>query len=242
MLTTVHQFYAMGSDCAVHLCVETAADFEQIAGAAEAEIRRIECRYSRYRNDSELARINRVAANGGSIEIDAETAGLIVYATVRASALMSAFGVSGPCKRSIVRLDCQFQPRRSLCPRIIVACEIIAAIKKRDHIFLVERFTAGVAKVGWNARKVEVNSVALGDGIDAVEISDPLILDKRGDGTLRNRQDILVDGLPFGIDFSISDNEQSRLRCGSSRFLIVGNKRKYRRSDKDLSGDASIYM
>jgi thiamine biosynthesis lipoprotein len=73
MLTTVHQFYAMGSDCAVHLCVETAADFEQIAGAAEAEIRRIECRYSRYRNDSELARINRVAANGGSIEIDAET-------------------------------------------------------------------------------------------------------------------------------------------------------------------------
>jgi hypothetical protein len=41
MLTTVHQFYAMGSDCAVHLCVETAADFEQIAGAAEAEIRRL---------------------------------------------------------------------------------------------------------------------------------------------------------------------------------------------------------
>jgi thiamine biosynthesis lipoprotein len=80
MLTTVHQFYAMGSDCAVHLCVETAADFEQIAGAAESEIRRIECRYSRYRHDSELARINRVAASGGSIEIDAETAGLILYA------------------------------------------------------------------------------------------------------------------------------------------------------------------
>jgi hypothetical protein len=45
-----------------------------------------------------------------------------------------------------------------------VACEIIAAIKKRDHVFLIKRFVAAIAKVGWNAREVKVNSVALGDG------------------------------------------------------------------------------
>ena len=68
-----------------------------------------------------------------------------------------------------------------------MACEIIAAIEKRDHISLVERFLAGIGKVGWNARKVKVYSLALGDGVDTVKISNPLILDKRGDGTLRNR-------------------------------------------------------
>ena len=60
-----------------------------------------------------------------------------------------------------------------------MVCEIIAAIKKRDHIFLVERFVAGVAEVGWNAREVEVYPVTPGDGIDTIEVSDSLVLDER---------------------------------------------------------------
>jgi thiamine biosynthesis lipoprotein len=59
------QFYAMASDCAVHLCGETAKLLELFAAAAEAEVRRIEARYSRFRGDGELARINNVAATGG---------------------------------------------------------------------------------------------------------------------------------------------------------------------------------
>jgi FAD:protein FMN transferase len=80
MFSMVHQFYAMGSDCAVHLCGETAEKVERFAAAAEYEVRRIEARCSRYRDDSELWRINKVAATGGSIDIDEETAGLIAYA------------------------------------------------------------------------------------------------------------------------------------------------------------------
>jgi thiamine biosynthesis lipoprotein len=91
----------MGSDCAVHLCVETPADFEQISGAAEVEIRRIECRYSRYRHDSELARINRVAASGGSTEIDAETAWLIAYAKACFIKSDSAFDVTSGLLRKV---------------------------------------------------------------------------------------------------------------------------------------------
>ena len=123
-----------------------------------------------------------------------------------------------------------------------MACKIVAAIKKRDHIFLIKWFIASFAKIGWNTRKVEINSVALRDGIDTVQISDPLVLDQRGDRTLRNRDHILTDGLPFGIDLSVSDNVQARLRGGSCRPLIVGGKRKYRRSNKDLSGDATVDM
>lgn len=77
MLSMVHPFYAMASDCAAHLCGETAAKMEQLAAAAEHEVRKIEARYSRYRGDNQMTRINKVAVAGGSIDIDPETAGLI---------------------------------------------------------------------------------------------------------------------------------------------------------------------
>ncbi|MBI1204725.1 MAG: FAD:protein FMN transferase [Rhodopseudomonas sp.] len=70
----------MASDCTVHLQARADEDLPAIAAAAEDEVRRIEWRYSRYRDDSVLARINRVATAGGSISIDDETAGLIDYA------------------------------------------------------------------------------------------------------------------------------------------------------------------
>jgi thiamine biosynthesis lipoprotein len=76
----IHRFHAMASACAVHVQGESPAASATIAIAAEAEVRRIEARYSRYRDDSELTRINRVAAAGGATEVDAETAGLIAYA------------------------------------------------------------------------------------------------------------------------------------------------------------------
>jgi hypothetical protein len=59
MLTMVHQFYAMASDCAVHLCGEKAEYLEPVAASAEAEVRRIEARYSRYRVDSGPAAASR---------------------------------------------------------------------------------------------------------------------------------------------------------------------------------------
>jgi thiamine biosynthesis lipoprotein len=101
MLSIVHQFYAMGSDCAVHLCCETTEAFERLALAAEAEVRRIEARYSRYRSDSELARINEAAATGASIAIDAETAGLIEYATACFAKSDGAFDISSGLLRSV---------------------------------------------------------------------------------------------------------------------------------------------
>jgi thiamine biosynthesis lipoprotein len=101
MLSMVHHFYAMGSDCAVHLCGETAEEIERFAAAAEYEVRRIEARYSRYRGDSELARINKVAAAGGSIGVDAETAGLIAYAKACFAKSDGAFDITSGLLRTV---------------------------------------------------------------------------------------------------------------------------------------------
>jgi thiamine biosynthesis lipoprotein len=101
MISMPHQFYAMGSDCVVYLCGETAGEVERFAAAAEYEVRRIEARYSRYRGDSELARINKVAAVGGSTEIDAETDGLIAYAKACFAKSDGAFDITSGLLRTV---------------------------------------------------------------------------------------------------------------------------------------------
>ncbi len=79
----------MGSPCEIQLDVAAGpgraralhrAPVEAILAAAVAEVERLEARYSRYRDDSFLSDINRVAATGGTIPLDPETAGLLDYA------------------------------------------------------------------------------------------------------------------------------------------------------------------
>ena len=77
-----HEFFAMGSRCEV--CIDGLAGSEalRLGELAEAEVVRIEKRYSRFRPDSELARINAAAQIGGPIDVDAETAALLTYAAI----------------------------------------------------------------------------------------------------------------------------------------------------------------
>ncbi|WP_245611840.1 FAD:protein FMN transferase [Nevskia soli] len=49
--------------------------------AAVAEVRRIEVKYSRYRVDSVVSRINAAAGSGQAMEVDEETAGLLDFAS-----------------------------------------------------------------------------------------------------------------------------------------------------------------
>lgn len=73
-------FKAMGSPCELQLYAGERVSAEAVARLAIADVGRLEQRYSRYRADSLLSEINRVAAVGGSIEVDPETAGLLGYA------------------------------------------------------------------------------------------------------------------------------------------------------------------
>jgi thiamine biosynthesis lipoprotein len=74
-------FNAMGSPCDIQLFAATHRLAERVANLAIADVERLEQRYSRYRPTSFLSDINRVAATGGAITVDEETASLLNYAT-----------------------------------------------------------------------------------------------------------------------------------------------------------------
>lgn len=73
-------FKAMGSPCEIQIHAPDQAEAEALAATAIADARRLEATYSRYREDSLLSAINRVAARGGRVKVDPETAGLLRYA------------------------------------------------------------------------------------------------------------------------------------------------------------------
>lgn len=73
----------MGSPCEIQIDLPAGLAAETTESAlttAVGEVDRLEARYSRYREDSLLSHINRIAARGGELEVDAETAGLLDYA------------------------------------------------------------------------------------------------------------------------------------------------------------------
>lgn len=70
----------MGSPCEVRLYSEQRRSAKRVANLVMADAQRIEARYSRYRSDSVLSEINSIAARGGDVLVDEETAGLLEYA------------------------------------------------------------------------------------------------------------------------------------------------------------------
>lgn len=76
----LHRFHALGSPCALHLYADSTAQAVAAIASVEAEIRRLEQKYSRYRDDSLTHAINRAAHQGSAIDVDPETAALLDYA------------------------------------------------------------------------------------------------------------------------------------------------------------------
>ena len=75
------EFTAMASPCRIRLAgVADEARAQVLAQAAVDEVRRIEQRYSRYRPDSIVSRINAAAGSGRPVPVDAETAQLLDFA------------------------------------------------------------------------------------------------------------------------------------------------------------------
>lgn len=72
------EFGAMASRNEVRLTAPDEASARRWAQAAIDEVRRIEAKYSRYRDDSVIGAINR-AAGGSAIEVDDETAALLDF-------------------------------------------------------------------------------------------------------------------------------------------------------------------
>jgi thiamine biosynthesis lipoprotein len=92
-------FTAMGSLCRIWMDAGDAAHAKAVAADMLGEIARIEARYSRYRPDSLLSTINRAAAEGGCIELDEETAGLLDYACACHRKSGGQFDITAGCLR-----------------------------------------------------------------------------------------------------------------------------------------------
>ena len=74
----VFLFRAMATPCEVRIETSRRDEAEAAAAAAKAEARRIEQKFSRYREDNIVAKIN---SNGGrAVELDGETAHLVTFA------------------------------------------------------------------------------------------------------------------------------------------------------------------
>lgn len=95
----------MGSPCDIQLYAKHDAQAKQAIDTAIADVYRLEARYSRYRSDSFLSAINRVAASGGSITVDEETAGLLNYAETCYQQSDGLFDITSGILRRAWRFD-----------------------------------------------------------------------------------------------------------------------------------------
>ena len=75
-----HRFVAMGGPCRFRIDHVDWVTAQTAIEAAEAEVRRLENKYSRYLEDSLVSQVNARAGSGIETEIDKETAGLLNYA------------------------------------------------------------------------------------------------------------------------------------------------------------------
>ncbi len=100
-----YAFKAMGSPCDIQLFADTHAKAKKVADAVIADVNRLEALYSRYRSDSFLSVINRVAAAGGSITVDDETAGLLNYAATCYDQSDGLFDITSGILRRAWRFD-----------------------------------------------------------------------------------------------------------------------------------------
>jgi thiamine biosynthesis lipoprotein len=77
------EFQAMSSTCEIRLDCAAGDDEPALAAAAQQaidEVHRIELKYSRYRADSIVSRINTAAGGDAAVPVDAETAALLDFA------------------------------------------------------------------------------------------------------------------------------------------------------------------
>ncbi|ANE57765.1 FAD:protein FMN transferase [Methylomonas sp. DH-1] len=112
-------FNAMGTPCQIQLFAAGAAEAMAVADAAIADVRRLEARYSRYRDDSFLSEINRAAASGAAIEVDEETAGLLDYAATCYAQSGGLFDITSGILRRAWKFDSGQLPEQSLIDNLL---------------------------------------------------------------------------------------------------------------------------
>lgn len=98
-------FKAMGTLCEVQLFATSYNRAKQAADSVIADVQRLESLYSRYQPNSFLSKINQVAAVGGKIAVDPETASLLNYAESCYELSQGLFDISSGLLRKAWKFD-----------------------------------------------------------------------------------------------------------------------------------------
>lgn len=93
----------MGTPCEIQVFAESRHQADYVFELIIEDVTRLEAKYSRYREDSLISAINRVAAVGGSISVDTETAELLNYAHACHEQSQGLFDISSGILRAAWR-------------------------------------------------------------------------------------------------------------------------------------------
>lgn len=113
----VVDFHAMGSPCRIH-AERRERGTDRAIDAAIEEVRRIERKYSRYRPDSVVTRINALAGSGHALELDTETCDLLDFAAAAHEASAGGFDLT----TGVLRRAWDFRSGRLPEPGAVSAC------------------------------------------------------------------------------------------------------------------------
>jgi thiamine biosynthesis lipoprotein len=113
------QFKAMGTLCEIQLFARSKVKARKIANAAILDVQRLEALYSRYRPHSLLSKINQVAAMGGCITVNEETACLLDYAMTCYEQSDGLFDITSGILRQAWRFDQGMLPEPALIESLL---------------------------------------------------------------------------------------------------------------------------
>ena len=114
-------FQAMASACEIVVATDAEDEAQSLAQAAINEVHRIEDKYSRYRSDSIVSRIN-AAASQDPVECDDETWSLLEYADTLYKSSEGLFDITS----GVLRRAWDFKmPRLPLDEELASVCQLI---------------------------------------------------------------------------------------------------------------------
>lgn len=113
------RFKAMGTLCELQCYVGSEAEGKAVSDKVQADVDRLEQRYSRYRDDSFLSAINRAAAAGAEIAVDAETAGLLDYAATCFHSSDGLFDITSGILRKVWKFDGERLPAQAAIDELL---------------------------------------------------------------------------------------------------------------------------
>lgn len=137
---TLYVFQAMATPCEVRLETLNVTLAEHVFKVVETETRRIEQKFSRYRADSVVSRIN--AAAGSAVKVDGETAILLDFADQCHGLSDGLFDITSGALRRIWRFD------------------------GSDRVPVPSQVAAILPLIGWHKVKWEPPFVTLGGGME----------------------------------------------------------------------------